>query len=404
MIKNETIKKYGIYNIILLFFFLADSVFEISLPIYLLSLGHSFGEIGVMVATFSVGIVIFRFLVSMHSDKVGRKVYVVLSLVGSAGICFILPFGNSIMYFMVILLARGACRGAFLAVRAPIVRDISTEHERGKMLGLVSAFSTVGSALGGGVAGWLYYERHVWILFFIIGALYLLAAFIALFFLSENKVRPDNVSIVGRKRKIRIVSRIKEIPNAIKLLCGVNFVQNVVTPPLWSMILPIYFTSVIGMSMKLMGFIFTLDNILGVPSSILGGIWADKQNSKRKCIWLSFICAAVAFLLPIQKEVVGFTILILLFMTIFSINSPMLEKIESMSARDKEAGFDLGLISASVSLGNSLGSIIFGIIIDVFGFVWAYILIGVGYIMMCLLLSKIEFVKQTNSHSNLSES
>ena len=391
MLKRETIQKFGIYNIVLLFFFLSDSVFEITLPIYLLSLGHSFSEIGVMVATFGIGITIFRFFVSMHSDKVGRKIYIIISLIGSAIACFILPFGNSIWCFMVILVMRGACRGAFLAVRAPLIKDICTENERGKMLGLVSSFSTVGSALGGVISGWLYFENHVWVLYFIIGFVYLLSAIITLLFLPENKA-VANKSSKNEKREAntQVITKIKSIPKAILILCSVNFVQNVVTPPLWSMILPIYFTSVIGIPMKLIGIVFTMDNILGVPSSLVGGIWADKNDYKRKCIMLYLICSILAFLFPSQKNPIIFTLVILLFMTIFSLNSPILEKIESISARDNESGFDLGLISASVALGNALGSVLFGVIIDSFGFILAYILIGLGYMIMSLLLSRIK--------------
>jgi MFS family permease len=391
MIKAGNLKKFGIYNMVLLFFFLSDGIFEISLPIYLISLGHSFGEIGVMVAAFSIGIVVFRLFVSIHSDKVGRKIYVITSLAGSAVTCFLLPLGNAILFFMIILIARGACRGAFLAVRAPIIKDICNENERGKMLGLASAFSTIGSALGGVLSGWLYFEDDIWVLFFVIGFIYLLAAFISFALLPQNKnsERP-HVILKNTNSTNGFWTKFKKVPNTIRFLCGVNIVQNIVTPPLWSMILPVYFTSVIGMSMKAMGLVFTMDNVLGVPSSLVGGIWADKKRYKSKSIIFSLICAFIIMILSAQKNPIIFTILILVFMTVFSINSPILEKIESVSARETEAGFDLGLISASVALGSAIGSLLFGFIIDTYGFVIAYISVGAGYVLIALLLSNIR--------------
>lgn len=389
MIKRDNLKKFGVYNIVLLLFFLSDGVFEISLPIYLLSLGHSFSEIGVMVATFSIGIIIFRLFVSMHSDKVGRKIYVIASLIGSASVCFILPFGTSMLYFIIILITRGACRGAFLAVRAPLIKDICEESERGKMLGLASAFSTVGSALGGMLSGWLYIENNLEKLFFAIGLVYLFAGIFSLLFLPQKTM---SMAIESKKITLqeKYLCKIKSIPYNIKVLCGVNMIQNIVTPPLWSMILPVYFTSVIGMSVKSMGLVFSMDNVLGVPSSIVGGIWADKNNFRDKSMILNIICAFIAIILSMQKSPIFFTIFILVFMTIFSINSPVLEKIESISARDSETGFDLGLISASVALGGSIGSIIFGVIIDTYGFSFAYVVIGIGYLLMSLLISRIK--------------
>lgn len=391
MIKKDNLKKFGVYNIVLLLFFLSDGVFEISLPIYLLSLGHSFSEIGVMVATFSIGIVIFRLFVSLHSDKVGRKIYVIASLIGSASVCFILPFGKSMLYFIIILITRGACRGAFLAVRAPLIKDICEESERGKMLGLASAFSTVGSALGGMLSGWLYIGNNLEKLFFAIGLVYLFAGLFSLLFLPQKTmsktIRSKNITL-----QEKYLCKIKSIPYNIKVLCGVNMIQNIVTPPLWSMILPVYFTSVIGMSVKSMGLVFSMDNVLGVPSSIVGGIWADKNNFREKSMILNIICAFIAIILSMQKSPIFFTIFILVFMTVFSINSPVLEKIESISARDGETGFDLGLISASVALGGSVGSIIFGVMIDTYGFSFAYVVIGIGYLLMSLLISRIKII------------
>lgn len=391
MIKRDNLKKFGVYNIVLLLFFLSDGVFEISLPIYLLSLGHSFSEIGVMVATFSIGIIIFRLFVSMHSDKVGRKIYVIASLIGSASVCFILPFGTSMLYFIIILITRGACRGAFLAVRAPLIKDICEESERGKMLGLASAFSTVGSALGGMLSGWLYIENNLEKLFFAIGLVYLFAGIFSLLFLPQKTM---SMAIESKKITLqeKYLCKIKSIPYNIKVLCGVNMIQNIVTPPLWSMILPVYFTSVIGMSVKSMGLVFSMDNVLGVPSSIVGGIWADKNNFRDKSMILNIICAFIAIILSMQKSPIFFTIFILVFMTVFSINSPVLEKIESISARDGETGFDLGLISASVALGGSIGSIIFGVMIDTYGFSFAYVVIGIGYLLMSLLISRIKII------------
>lgn len=141
-----------------------------------------------------------------------------------------------------------------------------------------------------------------------------------------------------------------------------------------------------------MGLVFSMDNVSGVPSSIVGGIWADKNNFRDKSMILNIICAFITIILAMQKSPIFFTIFILVFMTVFSINSPVLEKIESISARDSETGFDLGLISASVALGGSIGSIIFGVMIETYGFSFAYVVIGIGYLLMSLLISRIKII------------
>ena len=88
-------------------------------------------------------------------------------------------------------------------------------------------------------------------------------------FLPEDKAVAKKNKNEKRENNTQIITKIKSILKAILVLCSVNLVQNIVTPPLWSMIFPLYFTSVIGMPMKLMGSVFTKDNILGVLAHLL---------------------------------------------------------------------------------------------------------------------------------------
>lgn len=389
---GNTLKKYGIYNCILLLFFLADGIFKILLPIYFISLGHSFTEIGIMVASLSLGLIVIRLFTSIYSDRAGRKIDVIISLMGSGIVCFGLPFCNTIPCFMIALIMRGACRGAFLEVKKSFIKDICAENEREKMLGLTSTFSTVGLVLGGIISGWLYIENNIKILFFAIGTIYILAAFISLCLL-PYKVGLKEVRHY-EKKEINFfeifVRKVNTVPYSIKCLCGVNMIQNIVTPPLWSIILPVYFTSVMGMSVRTMGFVFAINNILSVPSSAIGGMMTNKRDNINTSVILNFSCAFLAMMISMQKESNMFIILILLLMMFFRMNSPVLEKIESISARDNETGLDLGLISISATLGSAIGAIFFGIIIDAFGFMAAYEIIGLGYVFMNYFLLNIR--------------
>lgn len=397
--QQEDQKKQFTYLVILFFFCLSDGVFDIALPLYLLYKGHSMAEIGLMLSAISIGIVVFRLFVSMHSDVVGRKIYVVLSLAGNALACMLLPFGNSMVFFTSIFVLRGACRGAFLAVRAPIMKDICAEEERGKMLGMAGASSTVGAAAAGILTGALYSDQAIWILFDLIGALYIIAVIFTVWALEESREIRKQKNVQEKRKWGVWLEKIKTTPHSIKWLCGVNVIQNMVTPPLWSMILPIYFTSVIGATVKTVGFVFTLDNFLSVPSSLLGGIWADRGSIKRKAICLTILCGLLILFSAFVKGTAGFVIFILAFMMSFSLNCPILEKAESVSARAEESGVDFGLISASVALGNAAGSALFGYFIQQYGFRASYLLIGFGYMVIAGFLGKLNWKHQSCSKS-----
>lgn len=58
----------------------------------------------------------------------------------------------------------------------------------------------------------------------------------------------------------------------IWLFCAINFIQCIVNAPLWSLVLPLHMTETLGISIVFMGYIYTVDNIMGVADSILGNV------------------------------------------------------------------------------------------------------------------------------------
>lgn len=123
------------YGIVLLLFTASDGVFIILFPLYLKQIGYSYSQIGSLLASSGLGIAAFKVIVGRHSDFVGRKIYVILSLLLSAVSTAAIGFIRPMAWLAAVLLIRGIAKGAFFAVRAPYIRELSAPEDREKRSG-----------------------------------------------------------------------------------------------------------------------------------------------------------------------------------------------------------------------------------------------------------------------------
>jgi len=395
------------YGLILLLFFLGEGVYNITFPLYLVHRGLTYGQIGKLLASFGLGIAVFKLIVGRHSDIVGRKIYIVASLFVSAILNVSLSYTTEISLLAILLVLKGSAKGAFFAVRAPLIREISTSEQRGKVFGTISAFSTVGFAIGGAISGHVFDIENPWIVFWLVGFINVVAGIVSMIGLPKfaKLSEPIESSAEGDGRPSKkglwesLHNTFFHVPKIIGALCAINFIQNVVTPPLWSLVLPVYLTVSLGLSVAAMGYVYTADNILGVPVSILGGFIGDRFNSKKVFVISMIIASGLGFLMTIFKTPILFIAILLIFMILFSLNSPILERIESMSSRDDMAGFDLALISVFVTLGSMAGQYLVGMLMDSFGQTAAFTIVGIGYLLMAFI-GQISMPADKNSGLN----
>lgn len=383
----------NIYGVILFLFFMGDGLYNIAFPIYLVSIGLSYDEVGKLIASYGIGIAVFQLVVGSHSDSVGKSGYIIASLFLDAGLNLLFYFSQNILWLTIILVTKGFARGAFFAVRAPLIKDISTPEKRGRAFGIIGAFSTAGFAFGGLILGHAYSIKNPRSFFIIISMFYILAGIIAALGMPRFCRQKGNVKslheIACVKERISIKAFYEmfcKIPLEIWILCIINFIQNIVTSPLWSMVLPLYLTISLGVSISVMGYIYTMDNLLGVPTSILGGFLGDNYSSKKVFVVLMIFASILGFFMFFVKRKIYFIIVLLIFMMIFSISSPILESIESICSRDGKSGFDLGVVSLFVTFGTVIGQCFSGKLMSLFDKNIWFIFLGIGYLLMAIIV------------------
>ncbi|MGB3639595.1 MAG: MFS transporter [Rivularia sp. (in: cyanobacteria)] len=146
----------------LLFLFAAGLLFWASLasllptlPLYIEDIGASKQQIGLVMGSFAIGLLLFRPLLGQLADKKGRKIVLIIGLLSAA----IGPIGynlvQSLPLLMVIRAFHGISIAAFSTAFLALVADIAPVENRGELIGYMSLVNPVGLAIGPALGGFL---------------------------------------------------------------------------------------------------------------------------------------------------------------------------------------------------------------------------------------------------------
>lgn len=126
-----------------------------TVPLYIESLGASKQQIGIVMGSFAIGMLLFRPQVGILADKRGRKMVLMIGMAVAA----IAPLGylvvKSLIPLMVIRAFHGISIAAFGTGFIALVGDLSPEHRRGEVIGYMSLVNPIGVALGPALGGYL---------------------------------------------------------------------------------------------------------------------------------------------------------------------------------------------------------------------------------------------------------
>ncbi|MEA5577259.1 MFS transporter [Anabaena sp. UHCC 0451] len=126
-----------------------------TVPLYIESLGASKQQIGIVMGSFAIGMLLFRPVVGILADSRGRKIVLLIGMAVAA----IAPLGylvvKSLIPLMVIRAFHGISIAAFGTGFIALVGDLSPEHRRGEVIGYMSLVNPIGVALGPALGGYL---------------------------------------------------------------------------------------------------------------------------------------------------------------------------------------------------------------------------------------------------------
>lgn len=326
------------------------------LPLYVESLGGTAQQVGWVMASFAIGLLLSRSVLGQWTDQKGRKVVILIGFVA----CFLPPLGyfftKSLLMLGVLRAFHGISIAAFTIAYNALVVDLAPEKQRGEIIGYMSLAIPLGMSFGPAIAGLLEAKFGARVVFLVAagaGALGLvLAAQI-----QENwqvaKGSPEQAAGGGNKTWLDFLrSPFFNVPTVIMALVGLVFGSLVTFFPLY---------------VRFYGFEFNIGlyYTAAAISSFLIRLWAGKASDRLGrgiFISLSLICYALAmYFLTGAHSTAALLWSGILEGLASGLLVPMVIALISERATAQErgraysvclAGFDLGIAMAGVVLGG----------------------------------------------------
>ncbi|MGF1536157.1 MAG: MFS transporter [Elainellaceae cyanobacterium] len=127
-----------------------------TLPLYIEDAGATTQQVGVVMASFAIGLLLFKSRLSKLADWHSRKLVL---LIGMAAVA-LAPLGylltQSLPLLMVLRAFHGISIAAFATGYSALVVDVSPPQHRGELIGYMSLVNPLGLALGPAMGGFLY--------------------------------------------------------------------------------------------------------------------------------------------------------------------------------------------------------------------------------------------------------
>lgn len=126
-----------------------------TLPLYIEHIGASKQQIGVVMGSFAIGLLICRPYLGRLSDERGRKLVLIIGVLAA----LIAPLGYAVAKSLPLLIALRAFHGisiaAFATAFSALVADIAPPDKRGEVIGYMSLVNPIGMAIGPALGGYL---------------------------------------------------------------------------------------------------------------------------------------------------------------------------------------------------------------------------------------------------------
>lgn len=195
-----------------------------TLPLYIQSIGAPDDQLGIVMGSFAIGLLMFRPQAGKMADQRGRKIVLLIGIMVAAiaPICHLLI--PSVPFLILVRAFHGVSIAAFTTAYSSLVVDISPPENRGELIGYMSLTNPVGMALGPALGGFLQ-EPFGYPIVFVFSSLIGVVSLICATQVRARPVVPRSQEEIASDQKFwQLVSsdRIR-IPTLTMLLVGIGF-------------------------------------------------------------------------------------------------------------------------------------------------------------------------------------
>lgn len=369
------------------FVLLAMSIFQsgsfgsfFMFPLFVLDIGGSEAEIGILMGVTSITAVVLRPWISSAVDKYGRKKCygfgsLMMALFGGAHILFQQDIETSFVFLLILRICFGVGFGVCIVSSLTLAGDLSPQNRLNEGMGISGAMSMVGLALGPMVSEWLVSKFSFSAMFIWVGGLGL-AMFVCFILLKEPLIKRTKDQIDDSFFTILRHPTVLRMA-VIKIIFGFVFSAH------GSFVSP--FAASKGLLVSTYFFSYSL--VAGLSRAFVGK--AVDRLGEKKTLPFTFILVSVGFFLLVYlNSIVGLIIVGALIGMGHGVLLPGLLAINARAVSPNNLGKATGIVTGGFDAGLFLGSVGFGFVGEYFGlpmiFIIASIVILLGLILFLL--------------------
>ncbi|MFX1601568.1 MAG: MFS transporter, partial [Promethearchaeota archaeon] len=123
-------------------------IVEAFVILYADSLNFDAWIIGVIPAILTLMLVVFKPLMGSISDKVGRRLIIIIGLLLGGGISLLIPLITDYIWFFLIICGFGIGMAMVISSTAAYVSDLSKKEDYGAAIGTLSTIMDIGQTIG----------------------------------------------------------------------------------------------------------------------------------------------------------------------------------------------------------------------------------------------------------------
>ena len=331
------------------------------MPSYMEFLHIDGTTVGFMVAAFSLSQFLFSPFAGRLSDRVGRKPIIITGLLVFALSEWMFGASNTIFFLFFARILGGV--GAALSMPAifAYVADVTSDEERGKAMGIVTAALTTGFIIGPGIGGYLA-QLGLRVPFYGAAVAGLIAALITLIFLPKKvnipQSKPVEVPTQQGKEFLplwkQLILSVKE-PYFFSLIIVFIAAFGLAN---YETVFALYVDHKFGFTAEDIALIITLGSIAGavIQATIFGKLldWFGEFKLMTGMFVILLTCTHTYWII--------FAVTFIVFLG-SDLLRPALGTLLSKMTKD-EQGYLQGLNSSYTSLGNIVGPILAGSLFD----------------------------------------
>lgn len=360
------------------------------LPFYVERLGGGPETVTLIIALYSLLQFATAPLIGRLSDRYGRKPLMAWTMLGTVLGHALLGIADSLWLVIVSRAILGVMAGN-LGVAFAYASDITTEDQRAKAIGTLSAAFGMGFMFGPGIGGLLAGAD-------VTSANFLLPAFSAaglaiagllciLFFLPES-LKTEDRSHQANTSQFSMLEQVKITFNlpSVAMLSFVSFLLYAA----WSMLLSIFAlwaNRVLGHGPREIGFVFMYMGMIGTVTqlTLIGPL--EKRFGEVSVIFITVVAMFVGMLMIASATDLTMTIIATTVLaTAHSIFTPMVTSVVSKRASSKDRGTVLGMFQGFGGLGRVVGPAFAGFAFAQLGYSSPY-LMGAAVMLPCFVLT-----------------